>query len=865
MSASNNTFSFYLSRDLNLPVRIKIVSLEGNIKLLQSIIIDSAKNYNCVPYSVLSETSSFNSVPYLSLYISVQLYANGKPITLPINSPFSSFSSQSYRWDEVIEFPVKYRDLPLSTIVVFTIKAIVAPRKKIDVGGTTFSLFGKKKTLKQGRQKLYVWPGVSGDGSGNPSSTPGRCPHGQNEMDKIERLIKKFETQEIPRVDWLDKFVGKAIEKVHEESLKSMNISLFVTTPDFPYPVVFYQKPANSAKENNLNIAINNSNEQSNSLMTIYDPELSNVNPVEEKHIMLTRGRRRGQYLDPDLKPNAEEKENLQKITTYPPTHHLNSDDQELLWKFRFYLRSNKKAMTKFLKCVDWTKPSEVAEASKLMETWAEIDIDDALELLSLQFKDNTLVRSYAVTRLAKTTNEELSLFLLQLVQALRYDNTNDSNNNNNNSETSSSSSSTSSTSSSSSSSSSDLNKFLLSRAMQSDVIGIQLYWYLTVEARNPIFKKILNDFLSELKKQPMGSRLSDIQNEQQILVDKLAKMSNFLRESGWPRPKKEEKVKKMLSKNGGGEFSHLASFKPIPLPLHPQVFVTGIKEDVVIFKSAMQPLLFSFNTKEPYNNKNEYKVIYKYGDDLRQDQLVVQLISLMDQLFKKENLDLCLTPYKVLATSNSDGMLQAVPDCKNVADVINKYKTNSILSFLKEHHPDKSGPYNIKASALDRFLRSCAGYCVITYILGIGDRHLDNLLITTNGELFHIDFGFILGRDPKPLPPPMKVSPEMVEGMGGLYSKEFKQFTSYCCTAYNILRKSSNLILNLISLMVDAEIPHVNQGEKSVLKIQEKFKLELTDEEANRVMIQLITESVKAVVANFMEDLHRWRKYWMS
>lgn len=52
-------------------------------------------------------------------------------------------------------------------------------------------------------------------------------------------------------------------------------------------------------------------------------------------------------------------------------------------------------------------------------------------------------------------------------------------------------------------------------------------------------------------------------------------------------------------------------------------------------------------------------------------------------------------------------------------------------------------------------------------YILGVGDRHLDNLL--TSGELFHIDFGYILRRDPKPLPLPMKLSKKIVEVMDGV------------------------------------------------------------------------------------------------
>ena len=193
-------------------------------------------------------------------------------------------------------------------------------------------------------------------------------------------------------------------------------------------------------------------------------------------------------------------------------------------------------------------------------------------------------------------------------------------------------------------------------------------------------------------------------------------------------RNRKIERLKQLVadSKNG------LAAFdSPLPLPLDPTISIIGcISAESSVFKSSLYPLFITFKTQDG----RKYPIIFKTGDDLRQDQLVIQIITLMDKLLRKENLDLKLSPYRIVATGTSAGAVQFISSMSLSAI---QYKHNSTLKYLKVNNPDDSAPYGVRKETMETFIKSCAGYCVITYLLGVGDRHLDNLLLSPDGMIF--------------------------------------------------------------------------------------------------------------------------------
>jgi phosphatidylinositol 3-kinase len=80
----------------------------------------------------------------------------------------------------------------------------------------------------------------------------------------------------------------------------------------------------------------------------------------------------------------------------------------------------------------------------------------------------------------------------------------------------------------------------------------------------------------------------------------------------------------------------------------------------------------------------------------------------------------------------------------------------------------------------------------------------------------------------------------------------------------FNILRKHAALIINMHVLMKDSHIPDfITTGDRGIITILERFRLDMTDEEAVQHFQALMTDSTNALMPKAMETAHAFATYW--
>ena len=99
-----------------------------------------------------------------------------------------------------------------------------------------------------------------------------------------------------------------------------------------------------------------------------------------------------------------------------------------------------------------------------------------------------------------------------------------------------------------------------------------------------------------------------------------------------------------------------------------------------------------------------------------------------------------------------------------------------NLLEFYTETFTSEEKFINAKT----KFIRSLAGSSILTYVLMLKDRHNGNILLDCEGNIIHIDFGFIFGMSPGGLnfeSSPFKLTEEYILLLGGKNSTDYNYF----------------------------------------------------------------------------------------
>ncbi|KAJ6220646.1 hypothetical protein RDWZM_006458 [Blomia tropicalis] len=505
----------------------------------------------------------------------------------------------------------------------------------------------------------------------------------------------------------------------------------------------------------------------------------------------------------------------------------MTDSERELLWMLREDCqRQLPNALNKLLLSFKWNNQKEIGQALALLQFWPKISPTKALELLDYAYPDSA-VRKYAVECLKELSHDDLSQYLLQIVQALKHE----------------------------SYIYNDLVRFLLERALENQRIGHTLFWLLRSEMHDPTVS-ISYGLILEAYCRGAVDHIHILQRQVDC-INRLIRIQNIITQdkSRDSREKKIGQMQDMLMQK-----YYMDTLHSWISPLNPLCKLGKLKISKCRFMdSKMKPLWLVF--ENPDSSAGDVYMIFKCGDDLRQDMLTLQMIKIMDSLWKQAGYDFRMTPYGVVSLGKNVGMIEVVLNSQTIANIqkekstsamVAAFKRGSLYGWIKEHNQTEEA----LNKAIEEFTMSCVGYCVATYVLGVADRHNDNLMVSKNGQLFHIDFGHILGKFKSKFGirrerVPFVITHDFVYVI--THGKEKKdragmlwaRFQEHCEIAYLIIRKNADLIISLFSMMLGTGIAEVS-NEEDLQYLRDTLQIDITEEQARLHFRNKLTEAVR-------------------
>lgn len=376
------------------------------------------------------------------------------------------------------------------------------------------------------------------------------------------------------------------------------------------------------------------------------------------------------------------------------------------------------------------------------------------------------------------------------------------------------------------------LSEFLLNKALENNLIMNSLYWELQMypEDRYHLehYKKLLNSIQDKLKAD---------QNED-ILIKLLqsysfSKTIENISNEIWMNHKKYNDIR----------YEFIMEYSST-IPLDISIEIQDILLDEIKMKdSASKPLLIPCVK----SNGETYNILYK-NDDIRKDQTIINIIRLVDIFVERdEGIKLNTKTYDVLPTGKNKGFIEIIDNAETIYTIKEKMQT-TILNYILEDNEKSMTIRKIRK----RLIKSIAVYCVISYLIGIGDRHLDNIMVSKDAHLFHIDFGYIIGEDPKFREPGIRITHDMINSIGGPQSKYYEEFKDLCNVIFNCMRINIDIFIVLLTIL--SKTSNITLTEQEIReRIIKKFAPGETYEEANLHLVnQLETTSYTHQIIDF-------------
>lgn len=246
-------------------------------------------------------------------------------------------------------------------------------------------------------------------------------------------------------------------------------------------------------------------------------------------------------------------------------------------------------------------------------------------------------------------------------------------------------------------------------------------------------------------------------------------------------------------------------------------------------------------------------RIMFKH-EDTRKDACIIKIIRMLASDLKDIQDPFPLISYSVIPINHRTGIVEIV---EKSATLFSIATSGSVNNYIQQHNADRT-----VGDVQRTYTLSLAFWTIITYIFGVGDRHFDNIMLSSSGILFHIDYGFIFGKDPKLASPKIRLNSYMLEGIGG--ESKYAEFKELCYTIFISMKRNMERIYTFLleMAMADPKIDDIDINEPFIREHLSKIFFIGDSDEGVKANLEFVIDSSKnSWGAAFGEYMHSTAK----